>query len=230
MLSNAQTIAENILALAKQMGNPTQPELAERMGISPKTLWTLKEGAGNPQLGNIEKAAAFFKRPAWQLLVKNGHKLPRDFDPWTVPTPDVPAGHVRIVVLDAVSSAVPSGGPVDYPAVLGHIDVAEGWARKRLGNNLDGVRALPVAGDSMSPTINEGDLAFVDTRCTGFEVEGIYVIVFNNTLLIKRLSADLATRRIEVKSDNDHHKTQQVTQDDLTICGRVKAWLALRSS
>lgn len=230
MLPNAKTIAENILELAKQIGSPTQPELAAKMGMSAKTLWTLKEGAGNPQLGNIEKAAAFFKRPTWQLLVKDGHKLPRDFDPWTVPTHEVPAGHVRIEVLDAVPSAGPGGEPVDYPAVLGHIDVAEGWARKRLGHNLDGVRALPVAGDSMSPTINEGDLAFVDTRCTRFEAEGIYVIVFNNALLIKRLSADLTTRRIEVKSDNEQHKTQLVTEDDLTICGRVKAWLALRSS
>jgi phage repressor protein C with HTH and peptisase S24 domain len=93
------------------------------------------------------------------------------------------------------------------------------------------IRALPVSGDSMSPTINEGDLAFVDTSCRSFEAEGIYVIVFNNSLLIKRLVVDLAAQRIEVRSDNAKMPTQFIAQAQLaglTICGRVKAWLAVK--
>jgi phage repressor protein C with HTH and peptisase S24 domain len=231
MLLGSKTIAENIQELAKQGDVLAQPELAKRMGIGSKTFWTLKDGSGNPQLENIEKAANYFRRPLWQLLVKNGYKLSRDFDPFKQPVPTVEIGHVRIAVLDAVPSAGPGGQPVDYPAVLDHIDVAESWARKRLGGNLDTIRALPVAGDSMSPTINEGDLAFVDTSCHRFEAEGIYVIVFNDSLLIKRLLVDLAGQRIEVRSDNEKLPTQYIASADvagLAICGRVKAWLAVK--
>jgi SOS-response transcriptional repressor LexA len=198
------------------------------MGMSAKTFWTLKEGAGNPTLENIEKVAAYLKRPLWQLLVKDGHKLPRDFDPLKLPVPNIEGGHVRIAVLDAAQSAGPWGEPLEFPVVLGHIDVAEAWAKKLLGHNLEHVRALPVSGDSMIPTLNEGDLAFVDTSCKRFEAEGIYVIVFNNALLIKRLTADLATQHIRVQSDNALHSTQQMREDELTICGRVKAWLAVK--
>lgn len=228
MLLNAQVIAANIQELSKQGDALTQPDLAKRIGMSAKTFWTIKEGAGNPQLENLEKVAAYFRRPAWQLLVKDGHKLPRDFDPMKQPVLAVEARHVRIAVLDAKPSAGPGGAPGDHPMVLGHIDVAEAWARKRLGTNLDAMRALAVAGDSMSPTINEGDLVFVDTNCRHFEADGIYVIVFNEALLIKRLSADFATRRIHVRSDNERHGPQLAAEHELTICGRVKSWLALR--
>lgn len=138
------------------------------------------------------------------------------------------AGNVRFPVLELAASAGPGSEPADYAAVLGHIDLAEQWARKRLGDRLDRIRALPVKGDSMSPTINDGDLAFVDTSCNHFEGEGVYVLVFNHTLLIKRLSADFATQRIQILSDNERHKPAQAREEELTICGRVRAWMSVK--
>jgi hypothetical protein len=137
-------------------------------------------------------------------------------------------GNVRFPVLELSASAGPGREPADYAAVLGHIDLAEQWARKRLGERLDRIRALPVKGDSMSPTINDGDLAFVDTSCNHFEGEGVYVLVFNSTLLIKRLSADFATQRIQILSDNERHKPALAREDELTICGRVRAWMSVK--
>jgi phage repressor protein C with HTH and peptisase S24 domain len=137
-------------------------------------------------------------------------------------------GNVRFPVLELAASAGPGREPADYAAVLGHIDLAEQWARKRLGERLDRIRALPVKGDSMSPTINDGDLAFVDTSCNHFEGEGVYVLVFNHTLLIKRLSADFATQRIQILSDNERHKPALAREDELTICGRVRAWMSVK--
>jgi transcriptional regulator with XRE-family HTH domain len=231
MLLSAKTIADNLQEMAKQGDELSQPELARRMGIGSKTFWTMKEGNGNPQLENIEKAARYLKRPIWQLLIPNGHKLARDFDPFKGPQPALEAGHVRIAVLEAFPSAGTGGEPVDWPAVLDHIDIAEGWAKKHLGNRIEQVRALPVMGDSMSPTINEGDLAFVDTACTRYETDGIYVIVWNERLFIKRLVADFGADRLEVRSDNPMNPTWHITAsqiDSLRVCGRVKAWLAIK--
>lgn len=138
------------------------------------------------------------------------------------------SGNVRFPVLELAASAGPGREPADYAAVLGHIDLAEQWARKRLGDRLDRIRALPVKGDSMSPTINDGDLAFVDTGCNHFEGEGVYVLVFNHALLIKRLTADFAARRIKVVSDNKQHESQLASEDELTICGRVRMWMSVK--
>jgi transcriptional regulator with XRE-family HTH domain len=232
MLENIKkTLADNLSALLERYPDISRLELSRRMEVADGTLGRIKYGTGNPQLDNLCQIADFFKLSPWQLLVKDGFKLPRDYDPFKQPVPVIEPGHVRIAVLGAVPSAELGGEPVDYPAVLGHIDVAEAWARKRLGSNLEHIRALPVAGDSMSPTINEGDLAFVDTSCNRFEAEGIYVIVFNDSMLIKRLVVDLAARRIEVRSDNAKLPTQYIAQAELTgltICGRVKGWLAVK--
>lgn len=160
---------------------------------------------------------------------KHEHEMPVDASQATQPASTGPtSGNVRFPVLELAASAGPGREPADYAAVLGHIDLAEQWARKRLGERLDRIRALPVKGDSMSPTINDGDLAFVDTSCNHFEGEGVYVLVFNHTLLIKRLSADFATQRIQILSDNERHKPALAREEELTICGRVRAWMSVK--
>lgn len=226
-----KALSDNLSELLNRYPDVSRLELSRRMSVADGTLGRIKYGTGNPQLDNICQIAEFFKINPWQLLVKDGYKLPRDFDPFKQPVPMREDKHIRIAVLDAAPSAGPGGEPVDFPVVLSHIDVAEAWARKRLGNNLDPIRALPVAGDSMSPTINDGDLAFVDTSCCTFDTEGIYVIVWNDRLFIKRLVADFVGQRIEVRSDNDKVPTQYIPAsaiDGLTICGRVKVWLAVK--
>ena len=231
MLLSANTIAENLRELSKLGEELSQPVLAKRMGLGSKTFWTMKEGTGNPQLENIEKAARYFRRPIWHLLIPGGHLLSKDFDPFKVPVPEVVGGHVRILVHNASPATRVDGEPVDYPAVLGHIDVAEGWARKHLGPKLDQIRAVPVAGDSMSPTINDGDLAFVDTTANRFEADGLYVLIWNGRLLIKRLVANVAQNHLEIRSDSPINPTQHIPAneiDGLHICGRVKAWLAVK--
>lgn len=226
-----KALAENLSDLLKRYPDVSRLDLSRRMQVADGTLGRIKYGTGNPQLENLWQIAEFFKIQPWQLLVCEGHKLPRDFDPFKVPVPFIEGGHIRIPVLEAFPYAGAGGEPVDWPAVLGHIDVAEGWARKHLGQAVERIRALPIQGDSMSPTINEGDLAFVDTGCTRFETDGIYVIVWNDRLFIKRLVANFAHDRLEVCSDNPmsppwHIPATQI--NNLTICGRVKTWLAVK--
>lgn len=226
-----KVLSDNLSALLERYPDVSRLELSRRMKVADGTLGRIKYGTGNPQLDNLCQIAEFFKLYPWQLLIKDGYKLSRDFDPFKQPVANVETGHVRISVLDAASFAGLGGEPVDYPVVLGHIDVAENWARKHLGGNLEFISTLPVIGDSMSPTLNEGDLAFVDTNCRRFEFEGIYVIVWNGSLLIKRLVADIAGQRIEARSDNDKLPTQYIATsaiDSLIICGRVKVWLAVK--
>lgn len=223
-------LSDNLSALLKRYPDVSRLDLSRRMKVADGTLGRIKYGTGNPQLDNLCQISEFFKLSPWQLLVKEGYKLQRDFDPFKQPLPNVEAGHVRISVLGTVPSAEPGGEPVAYPFVLGHIDIAENWARKRLGGNLEFISALPVIGDSMSPTINEGDLAFVDTNCRRFESEGIYVILWNGIRLIKRLVADIAGQCIEVRSDNENYPTQYIAisaMDGLIISGRIKACLVV---
>ena len=227
-----KSLADNLSRLLERYPDVSRLDLSRRIQVADGTLGRIKYGTGNPQLENICQIAEFFKVQPWQLLIDNGIELPKDFDPFGLPVADIEEGNVRIPVLEAYPSAGPGGEPVDHPAVLNHIDLAESWSRKHLGNNLASIRALPVSGDSMSPTINDGDLAFVDTSCQRFESDGIYVIVWNERLLIKRLLVDHEKNCLEICSDNPMAKNRAISAadiDGLHICGRVKSWLSIKN-
>lgn len=140
-------------------------------------------------------------------------------------------GYVQIPVLEATPSAGHGGEPAEFLVVRDYLEVMEGWARMRFGARHHRIRVLTVAGDSMSPTINDGDLAFVDAGINTFESEGIYVIVWNDRLLIKRLKANIVTQRVEIRSDNEKgYGVDVVSPDELSrlhICGLVRAWWSL---
>src|SRR5690625_1610391 len=82
------------------------------------------------------------------------------------------SSHVHLPILEVSPAAGAGREPVDYPAVIDYLEVPEAWAKHRLGRDLSKYRVLPVSGDSMSPTINDGDLVFVDTSVKAFDAEG----------------------------------------------------------
>ena len=77
-------------------------------------------------------------------------------------------------------------------------------------------------GDSMSPTLDDGDQILVDTRETSPEREGIYVIRTDDVLNVKRVSANPATGLLTIKSDNPLYDTwADVDPKTVQIIGKV---------
>ncbi|MFC3866211.1 S24 family peptidase [Alcaligenes aquatilis] len=141
-------------------------------------------------------------------------------------------GIAQIPVLEVTPSAGPGADPADITVVQDYLEVTAEWARAHLGPDLKRFRVLPIHGDSMSPTINDGDLVFVDTGITEFRTEGIYVIIWNERLLIKRLCVDFSSQKIEIKSDNrELYGSQYVSADEVSrlhICGLVRQWWSMK--
>lgn len=144
------------------------------------------------------------------------------------------SSHVHLPILEVSPAAGAGRDPVDYPAVIDYLEVPEVWALHRLGRDLSKYRVLPVSGDSMSPTINDGDLVFVDTNVTSYQTNGIYVIIWHGRLLIKRLRASLSSGKIEIASDNESaYPTESVSPEELNklhICGFVKCWWSIKGA
>lgn len=84
---------------------------------------------------------------------------------------------------------------------------------------------VEVRGDSMEPTLEEGDLMLValnDDR-TEFK-DGINVINVNGEIYVKRLQRDFIEGTIEVKSDNKEYKTNVIHPDfkgQFEVIGRL---------
>ena len=96
------------------------------------------------------------------------------------------------------------------------------FSRKWLAEQgLDGAKlsSIRVRGDSMEPTLREGDEVVVDRREQPFR-DGIHVVRFDDTLLVKRVSGRGAGRFLLV-SENTAYPPIEVRAEDFAILGRV---------
>jgi phage repressor protein C with HTH and peptisase S24 domain len=97
------------------------------------------------------------------------------------------------------------------------------WLR-RLGINPRAARTLFASGDSMEPTIGDGDLLLVDESIDRVVDHGIYVIVYQGMVLVKRVQL----RRdgtLVLKSDNARYDEEVVPpaeMPEIRIAGRVR--------
>lgn len=68
--------------------------------------------------------------------------------------------------------------------------------------NLKDIRAIEVEGDSMYPTLKEGDYVIIEEN-SHFSGDGIYVLQWDSVLLVKRLQAGAG--KIDIISDNQRY-------------------------
>ncbi|PCI04613.1 MAG: transcriptional regulator [Hyphomicrobiales bacterium] len=87
------------------------------------------------------------------------------------------------------------------------------------------VAAFPVQGDSMMPTIEDGDVVFVDTSHRIPSPDGLYALLDDyGGITVKRLTltsppgAEIKT--FDISSDNPEHSVQQRNEDEVHIIGR----------
>lgn len=82
--------------------------------------------------------------------------------------------------------------------------------------------ALFVEGDSMEPTLMDGDIVVMDKNVREVEAGGgIYALIWNGKRMIKRLQANPKTRVLLVKSDNPKYDVLEANVDDVVIEGKL---------
>ena len=90
------------------------------------------------------------------------------------------------------------------------------------GSAPDSLLVLTVRGDSMSPTLNDGDEVLVDSaECTPRR-DAIFAIRHAGVLQVKRLSVNPITGRVTVRNDNPLYESwPDCDPEGIDILGRV---------
>ncbi|UOO77954.1 S24 family peptidase [Neisseria sp. Dent CA1/247] len=140
---------------------------------------------------------------------------------------DSPEGYIRYDVLNITAKLGDGCINPENIEIVDTVTVAEAWARQNLGACYRRVQVISTKGDSMSETIKEGDVLFVDSGIQYFDGDGIYVLHMPDGLRAKRLQRTV-TGGLLVISDNPNYHDEQVSAEDvgnIIICGKVKgAW------
>jgi Peptidase S24-like len=137
-------------------------------------------------------------------------------------------GLVSVPRLDVGASAGP-GSLDSEERRLGRIAFDRQWLRRLGLGDREALSVIRVQGDSMSPTLSDGDEILVDGADSAERLrDGIYVLRLDDALVVKRLALGPAARRVSVRSDNDAYPSwPDCDPATIEIVGRV-VWVGRR--
>ena len=97
------------------------------------------------------------------------------------------------------------------------------WLRHLTAAPAESLSMIKVQGDSMAPTLNDGDDILLDTSQCGQPLrDGIYVLRVEDSLLVKRLAVHPMGKAVTVQSDNPAYPDwPDCTLDTIHCIGRV---------
>jgi transcriptional regulator with XRE-family HTH domain len=229
-------MANRIREIRKQQ-NITLEELAEMTGTSHTHLSRIEGGKRGLSLENVIKIARALGVEPVEITDEFDHEdLARagDMPPAMLARP--PEGDIENLTI--VSGAGGGGmlsveyrddGAMVDPAMSDGFwsfpeSIKSGW------RNLEKIKALPVIGDSMEPTLAKGSTVFIDTTHSYPNPEDIYACDFGDGLVIKRLKLVPRSDKIMVISDNKERygDADELLREDVRVYGRVVAWFQWR--
>ena len=128
----------------------------------------------------------------------------------------------------AIGASAGAGASVDGEAVEGEVAFDPKWLRD-LGADPRALSIIRVEGDSMAPTLDDGDDILVDGGdAAGRLRDGIYVLRMDDVLMVKRVARAPGQGRISVISDNPHYRSwDDLPMASVQLVGRV-VWTGRR--
>ncbi len=230
-------MANRIREIRKQRGK-TLEELSEVTGISYTHLSRIESGSRGLSLENVIKIARGLGSEPIEITDEFNHEdLERAKDlPSMISGKHDDAGDVQNLT---IVSGAGGGGllNVEYREDGALLDpsMSDGFwsfpeSIKMGWKNLDHIKALPVIGDSMEPTLTKGSTVFIDTSYTYPNPEDVYACDVGDGLVIKRLKLIPRSDKILVISDNTERYGQpdELLREEVRVYGRVVAWFQWR--
>jgi phage repressor protein C with HTH and peptisase S24 domain len=137
------------------------------------------------------------------------------------------AGMVRVARLEVGASAG-AGALAEDERERGHIAFDPAWLR-RVAADPKQLSLIRVEGDSMAPTLADGDEILVDRGDAAERLrDGIYVLRIEDALVVKRVAPHPAGRTLSVHSDNPAYPSwPDCDPAAVEIVGRV-VWIGRR--
>lgn len=104
-----------------------------------------------------------------------------------------------------------------------HIGFDNRWLRELCQGGVEDLSIIRVKGDSMFPTLTDGDDIMVDRSSGGVRLnDGVYVLRREDTLVVKRVAIHPTTRKATVSSDNVAYPSwPDCDPKHLDVVGRV---------
>ena len=180
------TLAER-LREARKAADMTQKALGDAVGVSQAAIQKIETGKASQTTRLLDISKALRIRPEW-LSTGQGPMRADGQHPQSLSAKSNDSDVFRLNVLDLAVSAGPGVINQEFVEILHSVEYAQAEARHMFdGRKAENIRIINVRGDSMSGTIEPGDLLFVDISVKSFDGDGIYAFLYDETAHVKRL-------------------------------------------
>lgn len=222
-MTEQHTLADRLRARADQLGL-SPAHVAEMAGVNRSFVYDILRGRSTrPGIEKLREVAAVLKVDRDWLIHGIGDV---DGTPPFIDNPD------EAFVAIAHASPRPSmgGGAVvledrDTPGRAYHFRRA--WIKGSLKASPSQLRIMHVEGDSMAPTLLDGDTVLVDMARKTPNPPGIFVLDDGMGLVAKRLEhiPNSDPTAVRVISDNSFYSPYERTVEEIHVIGRIR-WFA----
>ncbi|HDR1413178.1 helix-turn-helix transcriptional regulator [Pasteurella multocida] len=200
-------LSARLLSLMEEKGI-SQAELARRIGIKQPSVYKILSGETRNPTKILEIATALGVDAHW-LKTGDGSR-----DTSLIVSEPNAEHKVKVDHLSVSAIAGYNGfSNEDYPDIIRSIYFSEMGLLEIIGRRTsEGIYLINIPTDSMAPTINKGDVGFVDVKINSYVGEGIYVFDLNGETYIKRLQR-IPTGVIRAISDNPLYPPFDITEE-----------------
>ncbi|EKZ5322936.1 TPA: helix-turn-helix transcriptional regulator [Klebsiella pneumoniae] len=203
------TLAERLREARKAAGM-TQKTLGDAVGVSQAAIQKIETGRAAQTTKLLDIAKALRVRPEW--LSSGTGAMRADGEDDKKPS-HINHDVFRVDILDLAVSAGPGIVNQEFVEILHSVEYAPAEARHMFdGRKAENIRIINVRGDSMSGTIEPGDLLFVDISVKSFDGDGIYAFLYDDTAHVKRLQK--MKDKLLVISDNKSYAAWDPIEKD----------------
>lgn len=210
------------LSLAMKEAKMTQGSLAEAVGMAQPSIWKLVSGGAKGSTRVVDLARVLGVQADW--LSNGTGPMRADGQQPAAPAVTTPSNVYRVEVMNLSVSAGPGTVNSEFVEVLRSVEYSPEDARLMFdGRKQEQVRIINVRGDSMSGTIEPGDLLFVDISVNNFDGDGIYAFLYDDTAHVKRLQK-MKDKLLVISDNKSYTPWDPIERDEMNrvfVFGKV---------
>ena len=207
-----------------ESGGFNQKSLARAAGLNETAVRDILIGKSkHPRHDTVQKIAGAL-----------GCSLSALIEPGAAPPPGAAAASGRFadelvfVPTYEVAAAAGDGIIIDVEYETGRLAFRHDWLRSVTSARSEDLVVITVHGDSMFPTLADGDTILVDLTQRAAARDGVYIVRFGEFVLVKRLLIDPVRREVTISCDNENYpRLAPVDPGDVDVAGRV-IWVGRR--
>ena len=213
------SLAYRFQTVIDQLAAGNKKQFAEMTGKSASHIYKICRGSGRPSMAYLQELYEEFRVDITWLLTGEQNE---SANPAGVLNP----GDQVVAPMFDVKASAGAGALTDSEAVEDYFTFNKSFLSRQLGVSGEQLVFVTVDGDSMEPTLSDGDQVLVDMTQRSVRNNAVYLLNSEQGLVTKRLQQK--GKQLQINSDNRDYDSWQL---DLTrleenpVLGRI-VWSA----